>query len=224
MMWGLVASSVEDMVPPRFIAWDAQTISSDAKLLAVYLADHADEFGEAIVDAEQAEYECGFMERDENGSTFNASLQELVDQGVLSFARLLGARLIAGFDVCEDWYLGDDTNPPADLWDSVGPCGEDYSSNDDEVCIDDPDPRRHRIFLKTNYRCFYCISAWAEHLDHMHPSSRGGGDEDANMIGACRACNIRKKDRTVEEFRAWLSHREKLPAGYVVRFYGEANA
>lgn len=83
------------------------------------------------------------------------------------------------------------------------------------------DPRRARIFAKTEGQCFYCVEASAEHLDHMHPQSRGGTDADENMIGACATCNVQKNDRTVDEYRAWLAWRRKLPNVSEVLFYGE---
>lgn len=85
------------------------------------------------------------------------------------------------------------------------------------------DGRRTRIFAKTGGKCFYCREADAAHLDHMLPSSRGGSNEDHNMIGACGPCNIRKNDRTVEEYRAYLSHKTKTDTTEVV-FFGERAA
>lgn len=36
-------------------------------------------------------------------------------------------------------------------------------------------------------------------LDHSLPTTRGGGDEDANLVYCCRGCNSAKNDRTVPE-------------------------
>lgn len=84
------------------------------------------------------------------------------------------------------------------------------------------DPRRIRILAKTNGKCFYCHTADAEHLDHMHPKSRGGSNADENMIGACAPCNIRKGSKTVEEYRAWLLGRVNERG--IVLFLGEVAA
>jgi len=116
-------------------------------------------------------------------------------------------------------YYGDDENPEAD-WS--------YDLAADVDCDIMPAPpkaqpkgQRARVYAKTNGRCFYCIEREAKHLDHMMPKVRGGGNEDANLIGACRTCNIQKNDRTVEEYRAYLAYRNRLPDISMVRFYGE---
>lgn len=49
------------------------------------------------------------------------------------------------------------------------------------------------------------LRQWAS-VDHLTPVSRGGTDEEENLVTACRRCNSLKKDRTLEEFRAWRSH------------------
>lgn len=80
--------------------------------------------------------------------------------------------------------------------------------------------RRERILNKTNGRCFYCGEVGAEmHLDHMKPKSRGGSNEDENLVAACAACNIQKRDKTVEEYRLYLSYKRK--AEITVVFAGE---
>jgi len=114
-------------------------------------------------------------------------------------------------------YYGDDENAEPD-WESV-------ELLDHEIC-DFPlppvsDERRTRIYSKTNGWCFYCTTTPAVHLDHMHPKSRGGSDRDDNLIGACAPCNIRKNDRTVEEYRAYLAHKEKLKCVSHICFFGE---
>lgn len=110
----------------------------------------------------------------------------------------------------------------------------DYADVEEQPSIDDIayekgavtkiDPRRVRIFAKTGGVCFYCTDASAEQLDHMHPSSRGGSDADENMIGACTTCNVQKKDRTVEEYRAYLAYKRRVASVAEIKFYGEEEA
>jgi len=135
---------------------------------------------------------------------------------------------VCSFDVGADEYYGDDSNPPADLFDDTGLVGYEFTLDGYDYETDSfpehmVEPRRARIYAKTRWQCFYCIKAPAQHLDHMHPKIRGGSDADENMIGACRACNVRKNDRTVEEYRAYLAHRNRFPDISHVKFYGEAN-
>lgn len=94
----------------------------------------------------------------------------------------------------------------------------------------EPDPTivrytRAGLWKEQGGLCWYCgcdihaDPAIAPHaqLEHQHPRSRGGRSSKENIVLACRPCNIRKKDRTVEEFRVWLEARK----GSVVVFHGE---
>lgn len=54
-------------------------------------------------------------------------------------------------------------------------------------------------------RCYYCgaeqspFGDWE--IDHMTPRAQGGGDEFPNLTLACRNCNRRKGNQTVEGYR-----------------------
>jgi 5-methylcytosine-specific restriction endonuclease McrA len=55
--------------------------------------------------------------------------------------------------------------------------------------------------LSTEGTCFYCggelTPEWAT-LDHVEPRSRGGPDEEWNVVLACRRDNFRKGSRSIE--------------------------
>ena len=54
---------------------------------------------------------------------------------------------------------------------------------------------RFRIFTRDNFTCQYCGAKAPEvklHLDHIHPKSKGGKDEEDNYITACQECNLGK--------------------------------
>ena len=56
---------------------------------------------------------------------------------------------------------------------------------------------------EAGWKCFYCgcgLSPETATADHMIPLSRGGGNGIENIALACRSCNSRKHDKTVEEF------------------------
>lgn len=68
-------------------------------------------------------------------------------------------------------------------------------------------PRRRRVvFEKSRGRCHYCGRAltldgqW--HVEHMLPRALMGTDEISNLVAACVACNLEKRDRTALEFIA----------------------
>jgi 5-methylcytosine-specific restriction endonuclease McrA len=50
-----------------------------------------------------------------------------------------------------------------------------------------------------NDPCAYC-GGLADTVDHKQPLSRGGSNEWWNLTAACRSCNSRKHNKTVEEF------------------------
>jgi 5-methylcytosine-specific restriction endonuclease McrA len=57
---------------------------------------------------------------------------------------------------------------------------------------------RRAVFIRDRHTCQYC-GAPAENLDHVLPRSRGGSHTWENVVGACRRCNTRKGDCTLEE-------------------------
>jgi hypothetical protein len=57
---------------------------------------------------------------------------------------------------------------------------------------------RARILERDEWTCGYCGNE-AEAVDHIHPRSKGGGNEDENLVACCKPCNSRKKDRLLHE-------------------------
>jgi 5-methylcytosine-specific restriction endonuclease McrA len=103
---------------------------------------------------------------------------------------------------------------------------------------------RISVYNKTKGMCWYCgknlIIATresklgndifcVEHIDNL------GGDDISNLVPACALCNKRKRDRTLEEFRLWLSAPRftedqiqylktngiEIPTPDLIKFYGE---
>jgi len=75
---------------------------------------------------------------------------------------------------------------------------------------------RLRIFERDEWLCWFCgikteppvdagnpISAT---VDHFLPGSKGGSNEESNLVTACKRCNSRKRNRTIEEYRAYLRY------------------
>jgi 5-methylcytosine-specific restriction endonuclease McrA len=72
---------------------------------------------------------------------------------------------------------------------------------------------RQQIAERDGSRCAYCNrsgdskdpdgKSW--HIDHDIPVCRGGLNEESNLVLACAACNLAKRDRTGDEFRALLA-------------------
>jgi 5-methylcytosine-specific restriction endonuclease McrA len=69
---------------------------------------------------------------------------------------------------------------------------------------------RRGVFARDGHRCQYCSGA-AESIDHVVPRSRGGGHTWENVVAACRACNVRKRDRLLTETSMRLMRRPAAP-------------
>jgi 5-methylcytosine-specific restriction endonuclease McrA len=82
---------------------------------------------------------------------------------------------------------------------------------------------RRAVFARDERRCQYC-GATAENLDHVVPRSRGGGHTWENVVAACRVCNTRKGDRTLEEAGLRLRRRPEAPrmSGWLLVALGNA--
>lgn len=63
-------------------------------------------------------------------------------------------------------------------------------------------PMRDWLFRRDNHQCAYCGEYFSESVltkDHMVAESRGGASDWLNQITACKPCNARKDDMTMEE-------------------------
>lgn len=66
--------------------------------------------------------------------------------------------------------------------------------------------RRQEIFDKSEGKCHYCQTTltldgkW--HIEHKMPKALMGSNEPSNLVASCVACNMKKRDKTDEEFIA----------------------
>ena len=60
---------------------------------------------------------------------------------------------------------------------------------------------RNRVLDRDGRKCRYCGNVARNHLqvDHIFPVSRGGTDDEINLVAACSVCNRRKRGNTVAE-------------------------
>jgi hypothetical protein len=61
---------------------------------------------------------------------------------------------------------------------------------------------RARIFQRDGYVCRYCSAENVKFaIDHVVPLSRGGTNDEDNLVVACFACNSSKNDKLLSEWR-----------------------
>lgn len=61
---------------------------------------------------------------------------------------------------------------------------------------------RFKIFARDGFTCQYCGQRPPEvvlEVDHIHPVSKGGTDEDMNLISSCFDCNRGKRAKVITE-------------------------
>jgi hypothetical protein len=59
---------------------------------------------------------------------------------------------------------------------------------------------RFSVLRRDGFRCVYCGATADEqklHVDHVHPRSKGGHDDESNLVTSCEACNLGKSNRHV---------------------------
>lgn len=74
--------------------------------------------------------------------------------------------------------------------------------------------RKNVIIKRDKYICQYCSKKYSFSeltLDHVHPKSRGGKKEWCNIVTACKKCNIKKSNRSLEESSMKLLCSPKKP-------------
>lgn len=63
-------------------------------------------------------------------------------------------------------------------------------------------PTKKAVLIRDNFECQYCgerLTMNTGTRDHVVPRARGGADCLTNVVASCKACNLRKADRTPEQ-------------------------
>lgn len=71
---------------------------------------------------------------------------------------------------------------------------------------------RRAVMARDGHRCQYC-GARADSIDHVVPRSRGGLHTWENVVAACRPCNVRKRDRLLQDSGMRLKQPPTVPHG-----------
>lgn len=70
--------------------------------------------------------------------------------------------------------------------------------------------KRQRIFDRHKWRCHWCglvlsTAAGLATIDHVRPRSKGGTDEESNLVASCEPCNHRRGDALPGDGWRWSS-------------------
>lgn len=59
-----------------------------------------------------------------------------------------------------------------------------------------------RLLLAQKNKCFYCNANLTEYkaIEHLTPISRGGDNQNYNLVYSCKSCNSKKRNKTMEEY------------------------
>jgi len=75
-----------------------------------------------------------------------------------------------------------------------------------------------KILILQENKCFFCERELKEYkaIEHLTPVSKGGDNQNYNLVYACQSCNSTKRQNTLEEFAIkqnrldWIEKWEKL--------------
>ncbi len=71
---------------------------------------------------------------------------------------------------------------------------------------------RHNVFRRDNYTCQYCGTKANLTLDHVVPRSQGGKSNWGNLVTACKPCNTKKGDLSVQRSGMKLTKKPAKPS------------
>ena len=71
---------------------------------------------------------------------------------------------------------------------------------------------RQNIFKRDNFECQYCGTKRDLTIDHVVPRAKGGADTWTNLVTACKKCNAKKGNHTLEGSNMSLRRRPFKPS------------
>lgn len=97
-----------------------------------------------------------------------------------------------------------------------------YSGMGMSARLDTPRISRWNRFVRDEGRCCFCNEklSWSKGgftLDHLHPQSKGGGDDWMNIVIACHACNNKKANKDLKDSGMKLIRLPHVPTAKELR-------
>jgi 5-methylcytosine-specific restriction endonuclease McrA len=82
--------------------------------------------------------------------------------------------------------------------------------------------QRRLILARDGGLCIYC-RAVADHVDHLHPRARGGGNEWWNLAAACAPCNLNKHASVEDWVNAWQRLQADENAAWAAAYFQDGS-
>lgn len=59
-----------------------------------------------------------------------------------------------------------------------------------------------KVLIAQKNKCFFCEDTLIDYkaIEHLTPVSRGGDNDNYNLVYSCKSCNSKKRQNTLEEF------------------------
>ena len=83
---------------------------------------------------------------------------------------------------------------------------------------------KFKILYKSNFICSYCeVKHSSEHLhvDHLVPVSKGGGDQEKNLVCSCIKCNLGKSDNIIFPHNMIIDHDQYEPDFNIIKRFND---
>jgi hypothetical protein len=82
--------------------------------------------------------------------------------------------------------------------------------------------KRLAIYLRDGLACVWCQATVEDTvrltLDHLIAHSKGGSNNETNLVTSCLSCNSSRQDRSVEAFAKAASRYRGVPVAKVLAF------
>lgn len=125
---------------------------------------------------------------------------------------------ITGFIAFQYGKLSKDCRPHLKVYEALNKHGIEFDENQALVVRSRKshvsDAKKARVIARDGGRCVYCETTEDIQVDHVNPRKAQGGDEESNLVAACKSCNNLKSDRDITEFLSTHPQRERI-IGYL---------
>ena len=176
-----------------------QDLTLKEKLLVKYIFDNCDSAGVWEIGFKLASFLIGET----------VSIDDLINinKKKLQFEILSDNRiLVIDFIKFQYGKLSTSCKPHLSIIKKLENYGLDYELEEDSIPTQKQLRKRltnaakEKILIRDKFECQYCGSKEFLEIDHIIPLSKGGNNEEENLVTSCHRCNHLKADKSIFEF------------------------